>query len=67
MPPDPRRAAAPDTGLLAVLKECLGEQGLAVEAKSHADSIHAGAIAAAIWGGFRHDKLARLGQLARAW
>ena len=66
MPPDPRRPAAPDTGLPAVLKECLGEQGLAVEAKSHADSIHAGAIAAAIWGAFRYEKLAGLGQLPKA-
>ena len=47
---DPRRAEAPDTGLLATLKECIGEQGLEVEAKSHADSIYAGAIGAAIWG-----------------
>ncbi len=63
MLPDPRRAAAPDTGLLAALmtgglaldpgllaapKECIGEQGLEAEAKSHADSIYAGAIGAAI-------------------
>ncbi len=63
MPPDPRRAEAPDTGLLAVLKECIGEQGLEVEAKSHAGAISAGAIGAAIWGAFRHEKLAGLGQL----
>ena len=42
-----------DTGLLAALKECIGEQGLAVEAKSHPDSIYAGAMGAAIWGAFR--------------
>ncbi len=66
MPPDPRRAAAPDTGLLATLKECIGEQGLEVEAKSHADSIYAGAIGAGIRGVFRYDKLARLGQLPKA-
>ncbi len=52
-----------DTGLLAALKECLAEQGLEVEAKSHADSIYAGAIGAAIRGAFRYDKLAGLGQL----
>ncbi len=63
MPPDPRRAAAPDTGLLATLKDCIGEQGLEVEAKSHADSIYAGAIGAAIWGAFRYEKLTALGQL----
>ena len=59
MPPDPRRAEAPDTGLLAALKECIAEQGLEFEAKSHADSIYAGAIC----GAFRYEKLAELGQL----
>ncbi len=66
MPPDPRRAAALDIGLLAALKECLAEQGLEVEAKAHADSIYAGAIGAAIRGAFRYDKLAGLGQLLKA-
>ena len=66
MPPDHRRAEAPDTGLLAALKECIGEQGLEVEAKAHADSIYAGAIGAAIWGAFRYDKPAGLGQLPKA-
>ena len=65
MPPDPRRAEAPDTGLLAALKECLAEQGLEVEVKSHAGSIYAGAIGAATWGAFRYDKLAGLGQLPK--
>ena len=63
MPPDPRRAAAPATGLLAALKICIAEQGLEVEAKSPAGTIYAGAIGAAIWGAFRYDKLAALGQL----
>ena len=55
-----------DTGLPAALKECLTEQGLAVEAKAHADSIHAGAMGTAIWGAFRYEKLAGLGQLPKA-
>ena len=55
-----------DTGLPAALKECLAEQGLAVEAKAHADSIHAGAMGAAIWGAFRYEKLAGLGRLPKA-
>ncbi len=55
-----------DTGLLAALNEAMAEQKVAVEALSHADSIYAGAIGAAIWGAFRHEKLARLGQLAKA-
>ncbi len=33
---------------------------------NHPDSIYAGAIGAAIRGAFRHDRLARLDQLARA-
>ncbi len=37
-----------------------------VDVKNRPDSIHAGAIGAAIWGAFRHDKLARLGQLTMA-
>ncbi len=61
-----RRAEAPDTGLLAALKECIAEQGLEVEAKSHADSIYAGAIGAGIRGALRYQKLARLGQLPKA-
>ena len=36
------------------------------EVKSHPDSIYAGAIGATIWGAFRHEKLAQLGQLAAA-
>ncbi len=81
MLPDPRRAEGPDTGLLAALmtgglapdtrllaalKECIGEQGLEVEAKSHAGAISAGAIGTAIRGAFRCDKLAGLGQLPKA-
>ncbi len=37
-----------------------------VDVNSHPDSIYAGAIGAAIWGAFRHQKLAQLGQLAKA-
>ncbi len=55
-----------DEGLCAALRECIEEQDLRVEAKSHPDSIFAGAIGAAIWGAFRYDKLARLGQLPKA-
>ncbi len=66
MTTDPRRAAAPDTGLLAALTECIAEQGHEVEAKSHAGTIYAGAIGAAIWGAFRYEKLAALGQLPKA-
>jgi len=53
-----------DTGLLAALNETMVEQKVAVDVHNHPDSIYAGAIGAAIWGAFRHEKLARLGQLA---
>ena len=55
-----------DTGLPAALKECLAEQGLEVEAKAHADSIHAGAMGAGVWGAFWYEKLAALGRLPKA-
>ena len=34
--------------------------------RSHPQSIYAGAIGAALWGAFRHEKLARLGELTAA-
>ena len=55
-----------DVGLRAALVEVIADFKVDVEALSHPDSIYAGAIGAAIWGAFRHEKLARLGQLARA-
>jgi benzoyl-CoA reductase subunit D len=55
-----------DEGLLAALREAIAEQGLKVELNGSPDSIYAGAIGAALWGAFRHAKLARLGQLAMA-
>jgi len=53
-----------DHGLLAALQECMVDQKLTVEAISSPDSIYAGAIGAAIWGAFRHEKLARLAEMA---
>ncbi|NQU55715.1 MAG: benzoyl-CoA reductase subunit D [Rhodospirillales bacterium] len=53
-----------DTGLLAALQEIITDQKLTIEAKSSPDSIYAGAIGAAIWGAFRHEKLARLNKIA---
>lgn len=55
-----------DDGLLAALQESLTEQNIDIEVKSHPDSLFAGAIGAAIWGAFRHDKLSKLGLLAAA-
>ena len=56
-----------DTGLLAALQEELVRQKVTgVDAVSHSDSIHAGAIGAALWGAFRYEKLRQLEQRAAA-
>ncbi len=58
---------ARDAGLVAALEEeMVGQENSSVEIRSHPDSAYAGAIGAALWGAFRHDKLARAGQLAMA-
>jgi benzoyl-CoA reductase subunit D len=49
---------ASDTGLVEALKSELAKSGARVEVRSHELSIHAGAIGAAAWGAFRHDRLA---------
>jgi benzoyl-CoA reductase subunit D len=51
-----------DSGLLAAIQEELVKEKVKVEAVSHADSIFAGAIGAALWGAFRHEKLKALGE-----
>ncbi len=55
-----------DVGLLAAIQESLEDQKIDVTARAHPDSIYAGAMGAAIWGAFRHKKLAELGLLAQA-
>ena len=55
-----------DTGLIAAVREELAEQKVNLTVESHEDSMYAGAMGAAIWGAFRHEKLARLGHLAAA-
>ncbi|HEU0201762.1 MAG TPA: benzoyl-CoA reductase subunit D [Burkholderiaceae bacterium] len=55
-----------DTGLLAAVREEMINEKVNVEAISHPDSIYAGAIGAALWGAFRHEKLAQLQQQAAA-
>jgi len=50
-----------DEGLLAALREELVNEKIAgLDAVSHPDSIYAGAIGAALWGAFRHQKLKQL-------
>ena len=52
-----------DVGLLAALQEELANEKISgLAATSHADSIYAGAIGAALWGAFRHRKLAEIQQ-----
>jgi benzoyl-CoA reductase subunit D len=49
-----------DSGLLAAIQEEMVKEKVKVEAVSHPDSIFAGAIGAALWGAFRHEKLKAL-------
>ena len=49
-----------DSGLLAAIREELVNEKVKVEAVSHPDSIYAGAIGAALWGAFRHQRLREL-------
>jgi len=55
-----------DSGLLAAIQEEMVNEKVSVTAISHADSIYAGAIGAALWGAFRHAKLNELQQRAAA-
>jgi benzoyl-CoA reductase subunit D len=48
-----------DTGLAQALQEKAREDGLDLEVRAHPNSIYAGALGAALWGGYRHRKLAR--------
>ena len=55
-----------DGGLVAALAEAAAEGKMAVQMKSHPDAIFAGAIGAALWGAFRHERLAAEDHLALA-
>jgi benzoyl-CoA reductase subunit D len=55
-----------DAGLLAAIQEEMVNEKVSIEALSHPDSIHAGAIGAAIWGAYRHAKLNELESAAAA-
>ena len=48
-----------DSGLLCAMEEIIAAEKLPFRMRTHPDSIYAGAIGAALWGGFRHRKLAR--------
>jgi benzoyl-CoA reductase subunit D len=56
-----------DEGLLAALQEELVNEKIAgITAVNHPDSIYAGAIGAALWGAFRHERLKELQERAAA-
>lgn len=55
-----------DAGLVAALQEAAVEGQVPVEVRTHPDAIFAGAIGAALWGAFRHEKLEARAQLALA-
>jgi benzoyl-CoA reductase subunit D len=55
-----------DTGLVEAMKESMVREKVSVPIESHPDAIYAGAIGAALWGAFRHEKLARLADQAKA-
>jgi len=56
-----------DKGLVAALEEDIGKmKDMKTKIRSHADSIYAGAIGAALWGAYRFGKLAALGELPSA-
>jgi benzoyl-CoA reductase subunit D len=48
---------AADSGLMATMREELQKQGTAVDLRNAPDSVHAGAIGAALWGAFRKTRL----------
>lgn len=53
-----------DSGLLAAIQEEMVAEKVTVTASSHPDSIYAGAIGAALWGAFRHQRLQQLEEQA---
>jgi benzoyl-CoA reductase subunit D len=55
-----------DAGLVQALEEAVAEARVDVQVRSHPDAIFAGAIGAALWGAFRHEKLRAQSELALA-
>jgi len=52
---------AADVGLMAAIRECADEKGVALSIRGHEQSVLAGGIGAALWGAFRARKMASLG------
>ena len=55
-----------DTGLVEAMKQSMVREKVKMPIESHPDAIFAGAIGAALWGAFRHEKLALLAEQATA-
>jgi benzoyl-CoA reductase subunit D len=55
-----------DAGLVLAIEEAAAEGRMRVQVKSHPDAIFAGAIGAALWGAFRHEKLQARSRIALA-
>ena len=55
-----------DTGLVQALSDGMEKQNMGTRVATHPDSLYAGAIGAALWGAFRHEKLKALGRLPQA-
>jgi benzoyl-CoA reductase subunit D len=55
-----------DEGLVVALKAALVKEKVTVPVESHPDAIYAGAIGAALWGAFRHEKLRQIAEQAHA-
>src|SRR6266540_7043266 len=56
-----------DKGLVAALEEDIANiKDMKSVVRSHPDSIYAGAIGAALWGAYRFEKLAALGEIPKA-
>lgn len=57
---------AHDDGLVAAMQDVMRQEKVPWQVRSHPQSIHAGAIGAALWGAYRHEKLSRRESLPRA-
>ena len=55
-----------DSGLVKAMEDGFVKQKMETQIAWHPDSLYAGAIGAALWGAFRHEKLKALNNMAKA-
>jgi len=55
-----------DSGLVKAMEDGFVKQKMETKIAWHPDSLYAGAIGAALWGAFRHEKLKTLNNMAKA-